>query len=408
MIEYEKNESELNDMLSKQMLYNLENSSAIRKMFVEGQELAQKVGAENVFDFSLGNPVAPVPKAFNDALIEIIQNENSLTLHGYTNNAGYPEVRKAVADHLNREFDLGLTEENVIMTVGAAGAINIAFKAILDIDDNVVVFRPYFGEYRSYASNFHAQIVEVDPQLPSFQPDLEDFARKVDARTKAVIINNPVNPSGVVYSEETLRCIAKILEEKQKLYGHEIYLISDEPYRELAYGVEVPFLPEIYRDTVICYSYSKSLSLPGERIGYVAANPRCEDAEYIVPMCGQISRGTGHNCPGSSVQLAVAKVVDETSDLSVYEKNMNLLYDALVRLGFDVVRPGGTFYIFPKALEDDANAFCMKAKDYDLILVPSDSFGVPGYFRMAYCIDTEKVERSIAAFEKFVHEVYGR
>ena len=227
--------------------------------------------------------------------------------------------------------------------------------------------------------------------------------------TAAVLINTPNNPSGAVYSAETLTRLAEILRAKQAEYGHDIFLISDEPYREIVFdgGVQ-PYPSKFYDNTLSCYSYSKSLSLPGERIGYVAVNPRATDAELIVPMCGQVSRETGHNCPGSSVQLAVAKVVDETSDLSVYEKNMNLLYDALVRLGFDVVRPGGTFYIFPKALEDDANAFCMKAKDYDLILVPSDSFGVPGYFRMAYCIDTEKVERSIKALEKFVHEVYGR
>ena len=316
MIEYEKNESELNDMLSKQMLYNLENSSAIRKMFIEGQELAQKVGAENVFDFSLGNPVAPVPKAFNDALIEIIQNENSLTLHGYTNNAGYPEVRKTVADHLNREFGLGLTEENVVMTVGAAGAINIVFKAILDIDDNVVVFRPYFGEYRSYASNFHAQIVEVDPQLPSFQPDLEDFARKVDARTKAVIINNPVNPSGVVYSEETLRCIAKILEEKQKLYGHEIYLISDEPYREIAYdGVEIPYVTKFYANTFVAYSFSKTLSIPGERIGYLIVSPEMEQWREMANAVTVANRVCGFVNAPSLLQKPAARFLEEKCDI---------------------------------------------------------------------------------------------
>ena len=315
-------------------------------MFIEGQELAQKVGAENVFDFSLGNPVAPVPKAFNDALIEIIQNENSLTLHGYTNNAGYPEVRKTVADHLNREFGLGLTEENVVMTVGAAGAINIVFKAILDIDDNVVVFRPYFGEYRSYASNFHAQIVEVDPQLPSFQPDLEDFARKVDARTKAVIINNPVNPSGVVYSEETLRCIAKILEEKQKLYGHEIYLISDEPYREIAYdGVEIPYVTKFYANTFVAYSFSKTLSIPGERIGYLIVSPEMKQWREMANAVTVANRVCGFVNAPSLLQKAAARCLEEKCDIAFYDNNRKLLWGGLTEFGFECVKPEGTFYL---------------------------------------------------------------
>ena len=225
----------------------------------------------------------------------------------------------------------------------------------------------------------------------------------------AILINTPNNPSGAVYSAETLTRLASMLNAKQTEYGHDIFLIADEPYREIVFdGGDQPYPSKFYDNTLSCYSYSKSLSLPGERIGYVAVNPRATDAKLIVPMCGQISRGTGHNCPPSSIQLGVAKVIDETSDLSVYETNMNLLYDALTSLGFDVVRPGGTFYIFPKALEEDATAFCMKAKDYDLILVPSESFGVPGYFRMAYCIDTEKVKRSIDALERFVHEQYGK
>ena len=392
-------------MLSKQMLYNLENSSAIRKMFIEGQELAQKVGAENVFDFSLGNPVAPVPKAFNDALIEIIQNENSLTLHGYTNNAGYPEVRKTVADHLNREFGLGLTEENVVMTVGAAGAINIVFKAILDIDDNVVVFRPYFGEYRSYASNFHAQIVEVDPQLPSFQPDLEDFARKVDARTKAVIINNPVNPSGVVYSEETLRCIAKILEEKQKLYGHEIYLISDEPYREIAYdGVEIPYVTKFYANTFVAYSFSKTLSIPGERIGYVYVPSSAADGKALYAAVAGAARGAGHVCAPSLMQKVIARCARLRPDLESYDRNRRALYEGLTAMGYEMAKPDGAFYLFIKAPGGDANAFSEKAKQKDLLLVPGDGFGCPGYFRICYCVSYDMIQRSLPVFRALIEE----
>ena len=395
------------NMLSKQMLYNLENSSAIRKMFIEGQELAQKVGAENVFDFSLGNPVAPVPKAFNDALIEIIQNENSLTLHGYTNNAGYPEVRKAVADHLNREFGLGLTEENVVMTVGAAGAINIVFKAILDIEDDVVVFRPYFGEYRSYASNWHARVVEVDPQLPSFQPDLEDFARKVDARTKAVIINNPVNPSGVVYSEETLRCIAQILEEKQKLYGHEIYLISDEPYREIAYdGVEIPYVTKFYANTFVAYSFSKTLSIPGERIGYLIVSPEMKQWREMANAVTVANRVCGFVNAPSLLQKAAARCLEEKCDIAFYDNNRKLLWGGLTELGFECVKPEGTFYLFVKSPEDNEQNFVARAKAHNLILVAGSTFAMPGYVRIAYCVSPDMIKRSMPHFADLAAE-YG-
>ena len=274
-------------------------------------------------------------------------------------------------------------------------------KSLLNPGDEVVVFAPYFGEYRSYTDNYDGVIVEISPDTETFQPKIDEFEEKLSPKTKAVIVNTPNNPTGVVYSEETIQKLAAILEKKQKEFGTEIYLISDEPYRELAYdGVEVPYLTKYYANTVVGYSFSKSLSLPGERIGYVAVNPACEDAETMINMCGQISRGIGHNCPPSIIQLAVAQVLDKTADLSVYETNMTFLYKDLLDLGFTCVKPGGTFYIFPKALEEDANAFCRKAREFDLLLVPSDSFGVKGYVRLAYCIDTEKVKRSLPAFEK--------
>lgn len=392
-------------MLSKQMLYNLENSSAIRKMFLEGQEMAAKVGAENVFDFSLGNPVAPVPQAFTDALLDIIRSEDSLTLHGYMNNAGYPEVRKAVADHLNRRFDLGLTEENVVMTVGAAGAINIVFKAILDIDDEVVVFRPYFGEYRSYASNWHAKIVEVDPQLPSFQPDLEDFGRKITPRTKAVIINNPVNPSGVVYSADTLRSIAGILEEKQKLYGHEIYLISDEPYREIAFdGAEIPYVTKFYGNTFVAYSFSKTLSIPGERIGYLIVSPEMTRWQEMANAVTVANRVCGYINAPSLLQKAVARCLDEKCDIAFYDNNRKLLWGGLTKLGFECVKPEGTFYLFVKSPEPDEQRFVARAKTHNLILVAGSTFAMPGYVRIAYCVSPDTIRRSMPRFEELAAE----
>ncbi|MDO5400587.1 MAG: pyridoxal phosphate-dependent aminotransferase [Eubacteriales bacterium] len=394
-------------MLSKQMLYNLENSSAIRKMFIEGQELAAKVGAENVFDFSLGNPVAPVPRAFTEALMEVLREEDSLALHGYMNNAGYPEVRQAVADHLNRRFDLGLSYENIVMTVGAAGAINIIFKAILDIEDDVVVFRPYFGEYRSYVSNYHGRVVEVDPQMPSFQPDLADFERKIDARTKAVLINNPVNPSGVVYSAETLRAIAAILERKQQEYRHAIYLIADEPYRELAYdGVDIPYVTKFYPNTFVAYSFSKTLSIPGERIGYLVVPPAMEQWREMANAVTVANRVCGFINAPSLLQKAVARCLEEKCDVDFYDRNRRTLYDALTAMGFRCVRPQGTFYLFMESPEPDERRFVANAKKHNLILVSGSTFAMPGYVRIAYCVSPDMIARSLPQFQSLAEE-YG-
>lgn len=392
-------------MLSKQMLYNLENSSAIRKMFIEGQEMAARVGKENVFDFSLGNPVAPVPEAFTHALMELLQHENSLSLHGYMNNAGYPEVRQAVAEHLNRRFGLDLTYENIIMTVGAAGAINIVFKAILDVEDDVVVFRPYFGEYRSYVSNWHGRTIEVDPVLPSFQPDLEDFARKVDARTKAVIINNPVNPSGVVYSAETLRSIAEILLKKQEEYRHEIYLIADEPYRELAYdGVDVPYVTKFYPNTFVAYSFSKTLSIPGERIGYLVVPPAMTQWQEMANAVSVANRVCGYINAPSLLQKAVALCLEEKCDIAFYDRNRKLLYNALTEMGFECVKPEGTFYLFMKSPEANEHNFVARAKTHNLILVAGSTFAMPGYVRIAYCVSPDMIERSLPRFRELAAE----
>ena len=396
-------------MISEKMVTLGTKKSVIREIFEYSKKRAAEIGSENVFDFSIGNPNVPAPVSVHETIKELLDSKNDYYLFGYTSAQGDADTRAAVAADLNKRFGTTFHADNFYMTCGAAASLRIVLGALTVPGDEYIVFTPYFPEYRVFIESAGAAMIETPADSSTFQIDFDRLSAAVTAHTKGVFVNSPNNPSGAVYSAETLTRLAEVLNAKQTEYGHDIFLIADEPYREIVFdGGDQPYPSKFYDNTLSCYSYSKSLSLPGERIGYVAVNPRATDAKLIVPMCGQISRGTGHNCPSSTAQLAVAKVVDETSDLSVYETNMNLLYDALTRLGFDVVRPGGTFYIFPKALEEDANAFCMKAKDYDLILVPSDSFGVPGYFRMAYCIDTEKVERSIAALEKFVHEVYGR
>ena len=295
------------------------------------------------------------------------------------------------------------------MASGAAGALAHAFRLVTVPGDEILTFAPFFPEYHPYVDLTGAVLKVVPPDTTSFQIHFEAFEEMLTEKVMAVMINTPNNPSGIVYSTETIQRLADILKRKSAEYGHDIYIISDEPYREIVFeGVDAPCVSAFYDNTIMCYSFSKSLSLPGERIGYVAINPACRDAETMVNMCGQISRGIGHNCPPSIIQLAVADVLDQTADLSVYEKNMNLIYNELVDLGFTVVKPGGTFYIFPKALEEDSVAFCQKALKYDLVLVPADSFGAPGFFRMAYCIDTEKVERSLVALRKFVEEEYRK
>lgn len=386
----------------------LNAKSVIRQFSEFATARGKEIGYENVFDYSLGNPSVPVPKVFTEVMIDMLQNKNPMALHGYSQSLGIPEVRAKVAASLNRRFDMNYTASHIFMTSGAAGAIAHALRCVTVPGDEVLTFAPYFPEYGPYVNLSGAKLKIVPPSLADFQINFDAFTEMLTDKVMAVLINTPNNPSGIVYSADTLARLARVLTEKSEEYGHPIYLISDEPYREITFaGVDAPYVSKFYANTLSCYSFSKSLSLPGERIGYVAVNPACPDAETFIQMCGQISRGIGHNCPASIIQLAVAEVLDETADLSVYETNMNLLYNELTDLGFTCVKPGGTFYIFPKALEEDAVAFCQKATKYDLILVPGNSFGCPGYFRMAYCIDTEKVNRSLAALRKFVKEEYG-
>lgn len=394
-------------MINEQYKKMLEGKSVIRQLSEFATARGKEIGYENVFDYSLGNPSVPVPEKFTQVMIELLQNKSSMELHGYSPSLGITSVKDKIADSLNKRFDMDYTGNHIFPTTGAAGAVAHAVRCVTKPGDEVLTFAPYFPEYNPYINMSGAVLKVVPADTESFQINFEKLEEMLNEKTAALLINTPNNPSGAVYSAETLKALAELLKKKQQEYGHDIFIISDEPYREIVFeGVDAPYVSKFYDNTLSCYSYSKSLSLPGERIGYVAANPRCTDAELISAMCGQISRGIGHNCPPSIIQLAVAEVLDTTSDMSVYETNMNILYNELISLGFTCTKPGGTFYIFPKALEEDAVSFCQKALKYDLILVPSDSFGVPGFFRMAYCIDTEKVERSLEALREFVKENY--
>ena len=395
-------------MINESYKRMLQGKSIIRELSEYATARGKEIGYENVFDYSLGNPSVPCTKGYTDAVIDLYQNENPMTIHGYSPSLGIQSVKETIADSLNRRFGMNYEAKHIFMASGAAGALAHAFRLVTEPGDEIIVFAPFFPEYHEYIGRTGAIMKVVPADTETFQINFDAFEEALNERTMAVLINTPNNPSGIVYSTETIQKLADILYAKQEEYGHDIFLISDEPYREIVFaGADSPYPSKFYDNTLSCYSFSKSLSLPGERIGYVAVNPKATDADILVVIMGQISRGIGHNCPASTSQLAVARVIDETSDLSVYETNMNILYDALTEMGFTVVKPGGTFYIFPKALEEDANAFCMKAKKYDLILVPADNFACPGYFRMAYCIDTDKVKRSIPVFKKFIAEEYG-
>lgn len=394
-------------MINEQYKKMLEGKSVIRQLSEAAAARGKEIGYENVFDYSLGNPSVPVPEKFTEVMIELLKSKSSMELHGYSPSLGITSVKDKIAESLNKRFGMNYTGNHIFPTTGAAGAVAHAVRCVTKPGDEVLTLAPYFPEYNQYINMTGAQLKVVPANTDNFQINFERLEEMLNEKTAAVLINTPNNPSGAVYSSETLKELAALLLRKQEEYDHDIFLISDEPYREIVFaGVDAPYVSKFYDNTLSCYSYSKSLSLPGERIGYVAANPKCTDAELISAMCGQISRGIGHNCPPSIIQLAVAEVLDLTSDMSVYETNMNILYKELTSLGFECVKPGGTFYIFPKALEQDAVAFSKKALKYDLVLVPSDSFGVPGYFRMAYCIDTEKVERSLETLRKFVKENY--
>jgi len=394
-------------MISQKYKDMLGQKSVIREMSAKAHKIGEEIGFENVFDYSLGNPSVPAPEKVNEVIKQILDEKEPLSLHGYSEGHGILSVREKIAGYLKETYGIPYNYNHIFMASGAAGALAHAFRAVVCPGEEIITFAPFFPEYRPYVETTGAVLKIVPADTESFQINFEAFEKEINEKTAAVLINTPNNPSGIVYSTETVQKLADILKNAQEKYGHDIYIISDEPYREIVFaGVDAPCVSKFYDNTIVCYSFSKSVSLPGERIGYIAVNPACKDAELIINMCGQISRGIGHNCPSSLIQLGVAKVLDITSDLKVYETNMNLIYNELMDLGFTCVKPGGTFYIFPKALEEDAVAFCKKALKYDLVLVPSNSFGCPGHFRMAYCIQTEKVERSLKALRKFVETEY--
>lgn len=395
-------------MIAEKMKNLVANSSAIRAMFEEGNRLASIYGKENVFDFSLGNPNVPAPKEVKDAFLEILNDEEPLIVHGYTNsNAGYEEVRKAVAKSLNERFQTSFTSENIVMTVGAAGGLNVILKTIINPGDEVVVFAPYFGEYRSYVSNFDGVLVEVSPNTETFQPKLDEFREKITKKTKAVIVNTPNNPTGVVYSEETIRKMAAILEEKQKEFGTDIYLISDEPYRELVYdGVEVPYLTKYYANTIVGYSYSKSLSLPGERIGYLVIPNEVADSEEVISAASVANRILGFVNAPTLQQKVIAKCLNAKTDVSYYDRNRETLYEGLKACGFSCIKPEGAFYLFVKSPVADEKEFCQAAKKYNILLVPGSSFACPGYVRLAYCVSYETIVNSLPKFKELAKEYF--
>lgn len=394
-------------MISEKMKPYVKNNSAIRMMFEEGNRLRAKYGADKVFDFSLGNPSVPAPDCVREAIIELVNETDPTVLHGYMSNAGFEDVRQTIAESINKRFDTKFSAKNLIMTVGAASGLNVILKTILNPGEEVIVFAPYFLEYGAYVRNYDGVLVEISPDTATFQPNLAEFEKKITPKTKAVIVNTPHNPTGVVYSEETIRKLSAILEAKQKEFGTVIYLISDEPYRELAYdGVEVPYLTQYYDNTVVGYSYSKSLSLPGERIGYLVIPDEADGSEELISAATIANRTLGCVNAPSLIQKVVAKCVDAKTDLAAYDKNRQALYNGLKECGFECIKPQGAFYLFVKSPVADEKAFCEAGKKYNILMVPGSSFACPGYVRLAYCVSYETIVNSLPEFKKLAAE-YG-
>lgn len=384
------------------------NRSVIRDLFEYGNKRKAQIGAENVFDFSLGNPNVPAPESVKEVLADLIQKEDPVALHSYTSAQGDAKVRQAIAEYVNGQHGTSLTADNFYMTVGAAASLTISLKALAEPEDEFIVFSPFFPEYRVFVEGVGAKLVVVESDPKDFQIDKEAFQAAVTPHTKGVIVNSPNNPSGVVLTEECIQGICQVLEEKQKEYGKEIFLIADEPYRELVYGdIKVPYLMNYYDNTLVCYSYSKSLSLPGERIGYIAVSDHIKDWKNVyAAVCGA-GRVLGYVCAPSLFQKVIARCQGQVSDVSVYKKNRDILYNALTEYGYRCIKPDGAFYLFVESLEKDAAAFSEKAKEFELLLVPADSFGTPGFVRISYCVSTKQIEDSLPAFKKLA-ESYGK
>lgn len=395
-------------MLSQKMYELGSRRSVIREIFEYAKKRSAEIGSENVFDFSLGNPSVPAPARVEETIRGLLDTCDPIALHGYTSAQGDFGVRDTIAKSINRRFGTRLTADSLYMTVGAAASLSICCKALTVPEDEFITFAPFFTEYKVFVEAAGAKLVVVPVREKDFQIDPDEFEARINEHTKGIIINSPNNPSGVVYSADTIETVCDILSRKETEYGHPIYLIADEPYREIVYdGIQVPYLMNYYKNTLVCYSYSKALSLPGERIGYIAVSPDMEEERRVyAAVCGA-GRALGYVCAPSLFQRVAAACVEETADLSVYKENRDLMYRSLTEYGYECVRPDGAFYLFVRALEPDAAAFCERAKKYELLLVPGDDFGCPGYVRIAYCVKTEQIINALPAFKKLAEE-YGK
>lgn len=392
-------------IISNSMETLVAGSGVIRKLFEEGLQMAEEFGKENVYDFSLGNPASPVPEAVTKAIADVLKENPDSYVHGYMKNAGFDETRKAVADHLNKSFGMGYSAEDIIMTVGAAGAMNCVFRAVLNPGDEVVVFAPFFGEYNSYASNYGGKLVVIPAKTDDFDLNLEKLEENISVNTKCIIVNNPNNPSGRIYPKETIERLGEIIKKAEKRIGHPIYVLCDEPYRELAYdGVEVPYIPSIIENSIYIYSYSKTLSLPGERIGYLALSKKAEGYDKLIGALVVANRCLGYVNAPSLFQLVIGRCQDVGVDLEFYDKNRKLLYEKLTDLGFEVIKPEGAFYLLVKSPFEDESRFVELGKKQHIIMVSTKTFGCPGYVRIAYCVDYDMIKRSIPAFERLAKE----
>ena len=387
-------------MIAKRLRESLDSSICIRDIFEEGKKLAAVYGAENIFNFTIGNPSVEPPAIVNEAMKEILDTEKPLALHGYPANVGHPQVRRHIAEYLNEKYDCSYDENGIVMTSGAAAAIAIICNTVLDRDDEVVTFAPYFWEYKSYVETFYGKLVPALCNMQTLQPDPETFEAAISEKTKFVLINTPNNPTGAVYTADSIRMVADILEKKQKEYGHPIYLVSDEPYRKLSYGIHVPYLTHYYKNTIVVYSYSKALSIPGERIGYIAMEPCVEDYEDLIAGMTASMRYLGYVNAPSLQQKMLLKCVDASVDISIYQKTRDILYDGLTKIGYTCIHPDGAFYLFVKALEEDDTKFCEAAKSEKILMAPGTAFYGPGWVRISYCVPAEVAERSLPGFER--------